>query len=84
MTAKRLTNQQSWETVATLLAGRLIFHDFCPELYYDEYGPHVSHDHWDAGLLDGCSYCEDRFIMACYYAKRAGRVPPKRPVDNSL
>ena len=83
MTTKR-TNQQSWEMVATLLAGRLIYHDFCPEVDYDDWGTKPRHPHYDVGLLVGCPYCEGRFAMACYYAKRAGRVPPQRPVDNSL
>ena len=84
MTTKRKqSNQQSWESVAITLASRLIFNDDCPNVDYTSRGPEPRHPHWDVGLMEGCPFCEDRYAMACYYAKRMGKVQPVRPVDSA-
>lgn len=67
MTAKRVRNQQSWESVARDLANRLIFYTYCdvhPLMY--------------KGLAEGCPVCENSYVLECYYARRSERPKPER------
>lgn len=75
-----MTRQPSWETIARALGERMQYHAFCPESVHGRgadnipLGPdEARHKTIEAGLAEGCPFCQDRAAYRLY-EQRAGKV----------